>query len=112
MGVLIMSIFFVTTGIYRLGIEERERKEKRQVTYHEMISNAFFNVIDVDKNGVLTLEELRTALLASEMDPTGVKGWVMLDDNKKKGFIEREELSDAEFNFWFNPDYMGTQRSD
>ena len=91
-------------GMNKLGIYERERKEKGQVTYHEMISNAFFDVIDTNKDGILTVEDLRAVLKASDMNPSSAEGWLLAADTNKNGAIEREELFDSEFNFWFKPD--------
>ena len=69
-----------------------------------MISNAFFDVIDTNKDGVLTVDELRNALKASNQNPCDAEKWLSVADTNKNGVLERGELFESEFNFWFNPD--------
>lgn len=90
-------------GINRLAKFERARKNHGQITYHEMIGHAFFDVIDTNKDGVLTVDELKNALLASKMDPSGANKWLLAADSNKNGHVERHQLLNSEFRFWFHP---------
>ena len=50
-------------GMNRLARDELERKRKGEQTLHEQCNNAFFDVMDVNNDGTVTLDELKVILL-------------------------------------------------
>lgn len=70
-------------------------------TIHSKVSDAFFDIIDQDKNGVITLDELKMRMKAFGMPEDAAKPFLEMADTNKNGVIERQELYEADFNFWF-----------
>ncbi|KAJ7334561.1 hypothetical protein OS493_014885 [Desmophyllum pertusum] len=91
-------------GVNRLAREELERKRRGQKTLHEQVNNAFFDVMDINNDGTVTLDELKVMMKACDMDPSGADGWFDAADTNKNGKIERQELNMCEFDFWFRPE--------
>lgn len=91
-------------GVNRLAQDELERKRKGEITLHEQLNNAFFDVMDINKDGTVSLDELKIMMKACNMDPSGAESWFNAADYNKNGRIEREELNKCEFDFWFRPE--------
>ena len=70
-------------------------------TIHSKVIDSFFDIIDQDKNGVITLDELKMRMKAFGMPEDAAKPFLEMTDTNKNGVIERKEFHEAEFNFWF-----------
>ena len=66
-----------------------------------MVSDAFFDIIDQNKDGVISLDELKLRMKAFGMPEEAAKPFLEMADTNKNGTIERNELYEADFNFWF-----------
>lgn len=96
-------------GVSQLGRSELEKKSRNEKTLHEKLSNAFFDVMDINNDGTVSLEELRTILIATDMDPSGAEPWFNMADANENGKVERSELIKSEFDFWFRPEDPSTK---
>lgn len=91
-------------GVNRLAQDELERKRTGQTTLHEQLNNAFFDVMDINNDGTVSLDELKIMMKACNMDPSGAESWFNAADYNEDGKIARQELNRCEFDFWFRPE--------
>ena len=91
-------------GLNRLAQDELERKRTGQTTLHEQLNNAFFDVMDINNDGTVSLDELKIVMKACNMDPGGAESWFNAADYNKDGKVQRQELNRCEFDFWFRPE--------
>lgn len=102
-GVQVTKLQF-TQGFSRLAQDEVERKVAGDTTLLEQLTNAFFDIMDVNNDGSVTLSELQIFMKARGMDPKGAESWFKLADRNRNGKVERKELFRYEFDFWFRPE--------
>lgn len=96
-------------GVAALAIVEKARKEKGEETLLHKVNNAWYDVVDINHDGCVRLDEWRVVLRASNMEGAADEIFKALDKNKN-GKIERKELSDNDFKFWYvldDPDTSG-----
>ena len=91
-------------GMNRLARDELERTRRGQETLHEQCNNAFFDIMDINKDGMVTLGQLKILMKACSMDPRGAESWFNAADKNNNGVVERTELNKREFDFWFRPE--------
>ena len=96
-------------GLSNLGRDELERKSNNEKTLYEKLNDAFYDVVDINNDGTVTLEEVSTVKKACDLDPKGAEAWFKMADKNKNGKIEREELNRCEFNFFFRPEDESTE---
>ena len=96
-------------GIARLGQAELERQKNNEITLHSKLNNSFFDVMDINSDGTVSLEELRLMMEACNKDPGEAESWMAAVDTNKNGKVEREELNKFEFDFWFKPQDQKTE---
>ena len=46
-------------GLNSLAQDELDRKRTSEKTFHEQLNNAFFDVMDINNDGTVTLDELK-----------------------------------------------------
>ena len=98
-------------GVNRLGNAEVKRRMNADVTFLEKVSNAYFDIFDIDKDGKVTLEELKTVMSATNNKPEDAHAWLdNVKSNKKDGAVDREDIFHNEYNFWFNPSRINCDR--
>lgn len=94
-------------NLSRFGHEEAGRVERGDETFLKRASRAYFDVFDIDKDGVVSLEELRTVMSATNDNNDKLdeaKTWLDAIGGKRgDGSVDRYELYHSEYNFWFNP---------
>ena len=88
-------------GMNRFAQDDLDRKQEGQTTLHEQLNNAFFDVMDINNDGTVTLDELKIMMKACNMDPSGAESWFNAADCNKDGKVERQELNRCGFDFWF-----------
>ena len=86
-----------------------ERKEAGDKALLEQLTDAFFDIMDVNNDGTVTLDELKIFMRARGLDPNGAEAWFKLADRDRNGKVERQELFRYEFDFWFRPDLASSK---
>ncbi|XP_022795320.1 obelin-like [Stylophora pistillata] len=90
-----------TEGFNRLARDEVERKEAGDKALLEQLTDAFFDIMDVNNDGTVTLDERKIFMKARSLDPNAAEDWFKLADRDRNGRVERQELFKYEFDFWF-----------
>lgn len=96
-------------GFNRLARDEVERKEAGDKALLEQLTDAFFDIMDANSDGTVTLDELKIFMRARGLDPNGAEAWFKLADRDRNGKVERQELFRYEFDFWFRPDLASSK---
>ena len=98
-------------GVSKLGKEDLKRKKTGTPTLLGELNEAWYDVIDQDNDGTLTLEELEAVMEATSMDKAGAKEWMKHLDKDNSGGIDKAEYMRAEHNFWYRSKKRGTSTS-
>ena len=96
-------------GIAAMAVTEKAKKERGEETALHKLNNAFYDIVDANHDGCVTLDEWKIILRACNFDVSAADETFKVIDKNKNGKIERNELSDAEFNFWYTLDDAGSQ---
>ncbi len=83
---------------------ERAKKLKGEETLLEQLNNAWYDVVDTNHDGCVTLDEWRQVQKACNCDASAADRKFEAVDKDKNGKIERKELNSSEFKFWFTLD--------
>jgi len=87
---------------------ERQRMKRGEETYVSILSNAYFDVLDADGDGTLSLEELKTMMRAFQVPVEAAYTFFYHADVDKSGTLERTEMHNLFHKFWlekYNPKY-------
>ena len=95
-------------GFAALAIAERARKERGEETLLHKMNDAWFDAVDTNHDGYVRQDELRMALRGINNESAAEAIFETLDRNKD-GKIERKEISDNDFKFWFHLDDVDSQ---
>lgn len=91
-------------GVNRLGQAELERKKQGEATLHEKLCDAFYNVMDINDDGTVSIDEVKTIVKARNMNEEKAEEWFNMADKNKSGRVERQEMVKVEFDIWFRPE--------
>ncbi|XP_031565692.1 aequorin-1-like [Actinia tenebrosa] len=89
-------------GFNRLAKGELKRHAEHKTTLHNRQNNAFFDVIDVNNDGTVSLDEVKTMMKACNYDEDAAEAWFNAADTNRDGRIDRNELNKVEFEYWFS----------
>ena len=89
------------TAFAAFAVAERARKESGEEPLLHKLYNAYYDVVDVNKDGYVTLAEFRTVMKACNYDVQTINATFTRIDADISGKIERKELNDYEFELWF-----------
>jgi len=96
-------------GIAAMAVAERAKKEKGEETVLHKLNNAFYDIVDTNHDGCVTLDEWKIILRACNFDVSTADETFKIIDKNKNVKIERKELSDTEFKFWYTLDDADSQ---
>ena len=89
----------------KMAVVENAKKCKGEKTSLAMVNDALYEVMDINHDGVVTLDEFRTVMkVAYGCTDEEVEAGFHIIDTNNNGTIEREELTAHEVNFWFGLD--------
>ena len=88
-------------GVNLFGTWELRRKKCGVVTHLEKVHDAYFDVIDTDNRGRLSLRRLKRILIETSMNSEGANAWLKHLDKNKSGEIDRERFINFVHNFWY-----------
>ena len=91
-------------GCSELAVGEVAKKRRGQPVLLNSLTSAWFDVIDTDHDGCVSLEEFRTMMKSMDFGASAADESFKVVDTNKNGKIEREELTDQMFKFWFTLD--------
>lgn len=89
-----------------LAVVERGKKLRGEETILHKVNNAWFDVVDTNHDGHVTFDQCRAIMKACNQlyDPSTADELLESIDKNKNGKIERADLIDTEFKFWFTLD--------
>ena len=91
-------------GVSHLSEAELEKKKLGDKTLMESLCNAFYKAMDLNDDGTISLDEVKTIMKACNMGEEKAEKWFNLADKNKNGVVETTELTKAEFESWFCPE--------
>ena len=94
--------FVVNFAVF--AASERAKKKRGEEPLLFKLNNAYFDVVDANHDGCVTLEEYRKVTIACNFDPSTADETFKLIDLNRNNKVERKELNEFEFKFWFEVD--------
>ena len=91
-------------GIAALAVSERAKWLAGKETLLTSMLDSWFDVVDTNHDGTVTQDEWKTILTASDFGASAADDTFKLIDKNKNGKVERKELNDFHFKFWFTLD--------
>ena len=83
------------------AVVERRKKERGEEPLLLKLNVIWYDVVDTNHDGSLTLDEYRTVMSACNFDPSAADATFKILDKNKNGKVEIKELNEHEFKFWF-----------
>lgn len=80
---------------------DRERKRRGEPMLVARISNAYLDVLDEDGDGTVSLEELKTMMIAFDIPEEAAYTFFEKADTDNSGTLDRDEMIDLFNKFWF-----------
>jgi len=87
---------------------ERQRKKRGEESLVALLGNAYFDVLDKDGDGTVSMDELKTMMRAFQVPQEAAYTFFDKADVDKNGKLERQEMHDIFHKFWlekYNPEY-------
>lgn len=88
-------------NIAEMAIKENAKRSRGERTYLDILEDAWYDTVDTNHDGFITLEEYRIVMKACNFSPEEVDAGFCAMDTNKNGKIERKELVEHELNYWF-----------
>ena len=85
-------------------VSECARKQRGEEPLLFKVNNAEFDIVDTNRDGFVTLEEYRVLVKAWNYDPDTADETFKLMDTNKNNKLERAELNEYDFKFWYGLD--------
>ena len=82
---------------------ERERKKRGQESLVALLGNAYYDVLDVDNNGMVSMEELRTMMNVFHVPEDSAFAFFKHADADGNGMLHRDEMHEMFIKFWLSP---------
>ena len=93
----------------QMAVKENEKRNKGERTHTDILNDAWYDVVDTNHDGFVTLDEYRLVLKASNFGAESADETFRILDANKNGKIERKELTDHEFKYWYGLNDEGTK---
>ena len=112
-----IQIFFTAVGVTEEGLNredwveanqvfaesERERKRRAQISLVALLGNSYFDVLDANNTGTVTLEELKIMMNVFEVPEVAAYSFFYKADVNNDGYLHRQEMHDLFKKFWLEP---------
>lgn len=119
-----LRTFFEACGVTEIGLHrenwveanqvlaeaERERKRRGEDTLVALLGNAYYDVLDEDKDNLVSLPELKRMMNVFRVPEEAAYTFFEKADVNKDGALQREEMHALFHKFWlekYNPDLDG-----
>lgn len=83
------------------AVRERAKKERGEKPLLYPMNDAVYDVADTNKDGFVTIDEYRRIFVACNLPASAADAAFKVADANSDGKIDRQELNDYEFKFWF-----------
>ena len=117
-----LGIFFGAVGVTKEGLSrenwveanqafaeaEYERKKRGTEPLVDFLGNTYFDILDVQKNGTVSLEELRIMMQLSKVPVEAADAFFQKADINGDGKLQRQEMHRLFSKFWlkeYDPHY-------
>ena len=84
-----------------MAVRENAKRSRGEKTYLEILENAWYAIMDINHDGVVTLDEYRIVLKVCNFSAEEAEAGFRAMDTNKNGKVELKELIDHELNYWF-----------
>ena len=82
-------------------VTDSEKRSRDEKTYIGILENAWYDTLDINHDGFVTLDEYRIVLKAWGFTPEEVEAGFSAMDTNKNGKISRKEFVDHVLDYWF-----------
>ena len=84
-----------------MAVTDSEKRSRDEKTYIGILENAWYDTLDINHDGFVTLDEYRIVLKAWGFTPEEVEAGFSAMDTNKNGKISRKEFVDHVLDYWF-----------
>ena len=86
----------------KFAVQERAKRERGEEPLLYPMNDAVYDVADTNKDGFVTVDEYRRIFKACNLPESAADAAFKVADANSDGKIDREELNNYEFKFWFD----------
>lgn len=115
-----LKVFFLNKGCTGDGIQrenwiesnrvfaesERERKRQGKRRYVEMLGDAYYDILDTDGDGKVSLPELKRMMNIFRVPEEAAYTFFQCADINKDGMLDRQEMHEMFIKFWMSDEYI------
>lgn len=84
---------------------ERERKKQGIKRYVDMLGDAYYDILDTDGDGFVSLPELKRMMNIFRVPEEAAYTFFACADVNKDGILDRQEMHDMFIKFWMSDEY-------
>ena len=84
-----------------MAVTDSKKRSRDEKTYIGILENAWYDTLDINHDGFVTLDEYRIVLKAWGFTPEEVEAGFSAMDTNKNGKISRKEFVDHVLDYWF-----------
>ena len=96
-------------GFSEFAVQEHAKKERGEIPILYPMNDAVYDVADTNKDGFVTLDEYRRIFQACNLPESAADEAFKVADTNHDGKLDREELNNYEFKFWFETGPIGKE---
>ena len=96
-------------GFSEFAIQERAKKERGEIPILYSMNDAVYDVAGTNKDGFVTLDEYRRIFQACNFPESAADEAFKVVNANHDGKLDREELNNYEFKFWFETGPVGKE---
>ena len=96
-------------GFSEFAVQEYAKKARGETPILYPMNDAVYDVADTNKDGFVTLDEYRRIFQACNLPESAADEAFKVADANNDGKLDREELNNYEFKFWFETGPVGKE---
>jgi len=114
-----LNVFFTNKGCQGDGVcrenwvesnrvlaeADRERVRRGEKRLVDMLGDAYFDILDTNRDGKVTLPELKTMMNIFHVPDVAAYTFFVCADTDKSGILDRQEMHDMFVRFWMSDEY-------
>lgn len=87
-----------------MAVSESAKRAKGEATLRDAVNTAWYDAVDKNHDGSVTLDEFRAIMKACNVKEEIADARFNAIDTNKNGKIDRKELAEFQYKFWFGLD--------